>query len=279
MKKLLALFTICVLTGSVVCAQQTGRKKSGGEAKVSAGRLPNAKPAPYLPAVPKMDDVIDRVFDKYVEAQGGTLMLMGIKSRIMRGSVENSKAHVPGKFESYFKSPGKSLLLIDVPGTGQFIEAFDGRDGWFRTPYTGTSLMDDSSSEERKRSAPSHFAMSYRDLFSSIKYKGESKEMGREVYLIEATPVGRTPQLMYFDKRDGLLWRVDHLPAGGNVNNLLSLHVEKYAKVDGVQLPIKFKQVYKEFTLTFNVYEVKHNVAIQDAMFDNPKAISSQKGH
>ncbi len=41
--------------------------------------------------------------------------------------------------------------------------------------------------------------------------------------------------------------------------------------MDGVKVPVGFRQIYTDFTLTFIVTEVKHDVPIEDLMFESPK--------
>ena len=281
MKRLLASALISAAALSLTCAaaadaaqaavrqKAASNSKSSRSVKSAAGQLRGEKKAGASD-----EELIDRIFDRWLEAQGGALLMMGVRSRVMRGSVEHSKGNVPGKFESYLKSPNKSLLKIDVPGAGQFIEAFDGRDAWLRAPVIGTFLTPEADAAHAiKQNAAAGFALKYRDLFSAVRYNGASRLDGREVHVVEGTYGGRQ-QVMSFDAADGLLVRVDYVQKGVNLLPLLSVSLEKYARVDGIQIPIRIKQVYKEYTVTFNVYEVKHNVAIQDALFENPKAVS-----
>jgi hypothetical protein len=46
--------------------------------------------------------------------------------------------------------------------------------------------------------------------------------------------------------------------------------------VDGVKVPIRLRYVFKEATLSVNIYEVKHNVAINDALFSSPTQASKK---
>src|SRR5688500_173687 len=77
------------------------------------------------------DDEVERLLDRYVQAQGGA-GLLAVKTRIMRGGVDLSHAPLSGKFESYEKMPQKSLIVVNMPG-GQFIEASDGGKRWIKS--------------------------------------------------------------------------------------------------------------------------------------------------
>jgi hypothetical protein len=76
------------------------------------------------------------------------------------------------------------------------------------------------------------------------------------------------------DAATGLLGRIELLPApgaGGRGQSLKAVVYDSYATVDGVKIPVGFKQVYADFTLTYIVTEIKHDVPIEDALFETPK--------
>ena len=76
---------------------------------------------------------------------------------------------------------------------------------------------------------------------------------------------------MYFDAETWLLRKQEftaHAPA--QENELKAIYIDRYALVDGVSVPTVFRHVYAKYTLTFRIYEVKHNVPIDDALFQNP---------
>ena len=76
---------------------------------------------------------------------------------------------------------------------------------------------------------------------------------------------------MYFDADTYLLRKQEFMRGGPpRENELRAVYIDSYAEVDGVKVPVVFRQVYPDFTLTFRVFEVKHNVPIEDALFQNP---------
>ena len=87
-----------------------------------------------------------------------------------------------------------------------------------------------------------------------------------------ATPLGREPVLMYFDAETGLFRKQEFAYPGDKVYKLGVVYIDSYATVDGLKVPALFRCVYPDFTMTFRVYEVKHNVSINDALFRDPNA-------
>lgn len=217
--------------------------------------------------------LVEAILEKYVKALGGRAALARIDTRIMRGTIRLSVTDAPGKFESYTKAPNKSLVMIDAPGLGQFIKASDGRDGWMQTPFGGSHLMAGAADEAFiDGDGDERFAVRYRDYFESTSYRGEGRVGERAVHIVAATQRTRGPQVLYFDKQTGQLLRMDLRRKGAKGEVSASVYFDSFAKVDGVTLPVNVREVFPEFTLTYMMYEVKHNVHIDDSMFEKPAA-------
>jgi hypothetical protein len=256
MKRIFSLILLLVSTCAVASAQPQSAAVKG---KPAAGR--------------DSGEAFERLFEKYVAALGGVESLLKIRTRTTRGTVELSTSNVHGTFESYTKAPNKSLELVNAPGLGQLIQAYDGRRGWLQSPWAGALTVDGKAVEGLRRSAAfGTRGFRWSSLFSSSKLKGREEVEGRSVVVAEVTPFGRRPQLMYFDAATGLLLKLELIqPGPPQTNTLRAICYDAYTEVDGVKLPTVFRHVYTEFTLTFRLYEVKNNVPIEDALFDSPQ--------
>lgn len=94
---------------------------------------------------------------------------------------------------------------------------------------------------------------------------------GHETIVLAATPRGREPVVMYFDAETGLLRKQEFIhPSGVKHERLGEVYIDSYATVDGVKVPALFRYVYADFTMTFRIYEIKHNVPIDDTLFRDP---------
>lgn len=277
MKLLIACLSLCTIVAPNAAAQKSARRAKTRTLKadsvIFAPPAGEEKPLAEFRRTEagREEELIERILEKSVEAEGGATALMSIKTRITRGRVDYSKSNMPGNFESYSKSPNKSLYMLEIPG-GQFVVSYDGQNGWYSSPFMSGPLTDEDASEKSSGGNEGvNFSLRYRDRFSSIKYKGEAKVGEREAHLLEGIPRGSVPVLMYFDKRGGLLLRLDFQHPQAKSGMLRTIYFDKYARVDGVQVPIKLRNLHGDYTFTFNVYEVKHNVVIADAMFESPK--------
>ena len=76
---------------------------------------------------------------------------------------------------------------------------------------------------------------------------------------------------MFFDKDNGLLLRwvmVRRDPRRGNV--FVKIHLDDYREVDGLKVPFKVRMAFESFSVTMRIDELKHNVPIDDAVFEKP---------
>lgn len=218
-------------------------------------------------------DEVERLLDRFMLAQGG-VAFFAIRTRITRGRVEMSDSHLSGTFETYAKRPHKVMLVANTP-RGQLIEASDEGRRWVQTPWGGMTAAAGGADEIMARAGSGKGGFKWRSAFSSASLKGRVLVEGRPMDVLAATPHGRSSLLMYFDAATGLLGRMEFpLPEGAEAGqHLKAVIYDSYATVDGVKVPVGFRQVYTNFTLTFIVTEVKHDVPIEDALFESPKGV------
>ena len=263
--KYVKLAAIILALATCALAQQRGKTNAPKAALAAGGAAKGDAKASGV-------EIVDRIFERYIEAQGGVAAMMRVKTRVMRATMLFSKSNIPGTLEYYAKAPDKSLAVLNVRDSVQFIEGYDGKTVWLQTPVTGPLVLDQSavlldrgSEFGRVRKAS--------EMFASVIYKGKTTVDGRETHLVQVAKAGQTPQLLYFDTQDGLLRRADVQVSKTMVEAAkVTVYFDSYAEVDGVKLPVTIREVYPGYTLTIKVYEVKHNVYIDDALFIIPKS-------
>jgi hypothetical protein len=214
------------------------------------------------------EDEVERLLDRYFLACGGLANLL-VKTRVMRGTVEVSASPLSGAFETYEKMPQKSLLVFNSP-IGQFLQASDGGKKWVKAPWAGVMTMPAEDILSR-RGTPGRNGFKWRSLFSSARVRGREVVGGREAIVLAATPLGREPLLIYFDAGSGLVFKEESVgKMGGKGGDLKTYYVDSYATVDGIKVPAVFRIIHEKHMVTFRVYEVKHNVPIDDSLFADP---------
>lgn len=260
MKKTTAAVTL-ILALSAFAAGQDSRPARRAPARPGAAEPPKAKGAA---------EGVDRLLELWDVAQGGGAALNALKTRVVRGRIEMSDSPLTGSFEKYLKNPRKSMMVANTP-RGQLIEVQDGNRMWAQTPW-GSAVSTGYADDGLSRQGSGAGGPRWTEFFSAASLKGRGYIDGRETIVLAATPHGRPPMFWHFDAVTGLLRKLEFADpaAGESGEKLLGVYYDSYATVDGVKVPALFRQVYTNFTLTFRVTEVRHNVQIDDALFANP---------
>lgn len=260
MKKKAAAALITLMLGAVAYGQSRPKSAVTPRAEPVNGERVGTRAA--------VDDV-DRLLELWDLAQGGDT-LANLKTRIMRGRIEMSDSDLTGTFENYQKKPRKAMMVANTP-RGQMLEGADGNRRWLQTPW-GATVSAGYGEESLGRAASGKGGSKWKEFFSAASIKGRGHVEGRETIVLAATPHGRPPMLWHFDAGTGLLRKLEFVnpAAGGGEVRLLGVFFDNYATVDGVKVPTLFRQVYTQFTLTYRVTEVRHNVPIEDALFAHP---------
>lgn len=268
--KYIKLAAVLIALAATASAQQG---KQGARPKAALAARGAAKADAKASGV----EMVDRIFERYIQAQGGVAAMTRVRTRVMRGTAIYSKSNIPGTLEIYAKAPDKSLSVLNVPGGAQFLEGFDGKNVWLQTPFTGAMSLEQSAVVVDRGSEFGRVRRAS-EMFDSVSYRGRATVEGREVHLVHVTKARQTPQLLYFGVDDGLLRRADVEMSPTVAEGVkASIIFDTYATVDGIKIPINFRQVYPDFTLTVNIYEVKHNVHIDDSLFVRPQGAKANK--
>ena len=217
-------------------------------------------------------DEVENLLLRHVMAQGG-VELFKLRTRIVRGRVELSTSPLPGNFESYEKAPDKEMGIINAP-IGQFISATDGVSRWRQAPWGAATTVGLGGGENLLReAAKGKGGFKFRNAFTASRLKGRARVDGREMIVLAATPQKGLPFLMYFDAETYLLRKQepDRAAGGWGETPLKAIYIDSYATVDGVKVPALFRLVTDQFTMTFRVTEVRHNVHLDDSLFRSPE--------
>lgn len=222
------------------------------------------------PALPTADQIVE----KFVAAAGGRAAIEKITSIQGKGSIQVPDAGLTGTIELFQKAPDKSLTIVDLPGVGTQREGFDGTTAWSEDPQNGLRIKTGLEAAEAKRSATFSRELKLKFLYPTLNVKGREAVGGRDAYVVEGVPTEGSPAKMFFDVESGLLVRniITRQTPMGPLEVDVSL--EDYRAVDGVKRPFTIRQVTSMFTATIQFSEVKHNVAIDDAMFKKPGGAS-----
>ena len=243
----------------------TGQKRSALIVEVPAGTPASSariKSNP-LPA-------IDTILKKYVDAIGGREAQEKLKTRLIKGSVELSGADSLGPFNIYAKAPNKLLTVMNVGPMGQVKHGFDGCTSWNvgdtigKQPLIGAALSSFSTDADFYRE------MRLGELYPGIRLIGTVKEKEREFYLVEGYPRFGSAETMYFEVQTGLLTGRDLTQQTPRGPIRVEMRYSDWRDVDGVKLPFKITQSMPNLRFVFTVKDVKHNLPVDDKVFEKP---------
>jgi hypothetical protein len=244
----------------------------GGGAPQGGAGTPTPAPSPS----PDQAQVVGAIFSRYAEAVGGQEAVDRVESYVLKGRFEVTGSDLKLPVEVYFKKPDKSLMVIELPrvGTIRRGRAGDGR-AWVQTPFAaGARATGDSPDElaEVERDHDLYKAGRIRELYQEVKLEGKARLKGRDVYVVEGKPAEGPAEKMLFDVETGLLLRWDVVRrAPGRPNVFARVYLEDYREVGGVKVPFTVRYYFEPREMILRLEEVKHDVPLDDAMFERPQ--------
>ena len=231
-----------------------------------------------------------RVFDRYVKALGGQEAYANITSRSLKGKFEynGSSQTTPGSFaaqraegtvESYWKAPDKvAQALLGPPLVVR--RGFNGKDAWGFHPQAGVRKISPVEINEIIRDGALYQPIAFSKHYVELSYDSRRRVDGPEVDIIDATKKDNRKERFYFDSSTGLPVRLDlweEGPEGARIEGeyyLAHYYLGDYRTIDGVQVPFSIRRVRPHSTMIFTFTEVKHNIALDDSIFEAPRQSS-----
>ena len=228
---------------------------------------PNPTPSPTAQA-----ELVDQILERYTEAVGGRAAIEGVTSYKAEGTFASSVVREQGSFKVWGKDPHKTLSVIEFPRLGALKKGFNGETRWVQTPAGTFSDESPTQMAEVEQDAEVYRAGKIRNLYQSMILEGKARLSGRDVYVVEGKPAKGPAEKLFFDTESGLLLRWDMVrnkPQRGNI--FVKVHLDDYREVDGVKVPFKVRFAFESLDITLRVAELKHNIPIDDALFEKPR--------
>lgn len=230
-------------------------------AQAPAAAPPAASAAEKLPTVPE-------VLDHYTAALGGKAAVEKITNRISKGTFE--LPNMPGTITIYEKAPNLNASATEIPGYGTVRRCFNGSMGWSESPDNGLQEYSPSELASAKRNGDFYREINLAKHYAKLTVTGKGRMNGHDSYLVQGVAEDGTTDTMYFDSASGLLIHNDSERATADGKTHVRTDFDDYRAVDGVKLPFLQRVSQPELEYTIKLTEVKHNTAIDDAVFQKP---------
>jgi photosynthetic reaction center cytochrome c subunit len=235
---------------------------------------PVIEPPDILARAPSGEPTADEIFDKYIQALGGTARLASLTSYTARGtSMPFGDVGSGRPAEVYAKAPNQLATIVHMQ-EGDMVRSFDGREGYFllpltvvqEYPWTGGAL------EGAKLDAELAFPGRIKESLGNWRVSFPTKINGVEVRVVQGTGPAGLVATFYFDKQSGLLVRMTRYcnSAVGRVPTQIDF--SDYRPVAGVMIPFKWSYAWLSGRDDYTLTDVQPNVAIDPAKFGKPAA-------
>jgi photosynthetic reaction center cytochrome c subunit len=211
----------------------------------------------------------DQLFDKYLQAVGGSAAIEKVTSRVMKGTITFGDRNVA--IDIFSKDPDKRISFTHTPD-GDSVTAFDGHDGWLGAPGRPVREMHGPDIDGASMDADLHFAAHLKGMFSEAKVQGAEKIGDHDAYLVVGQRDGKTPLRLYFDEQSELLVRL--VRYGETPLGRLPTQIDfaDYRDAGGVKIPFRWTMARPGGRFTIQLSEVKENVPVEDSKFAKPPA-------
>ena len=217
-------------------------------------------------SLPTVDDLLNR----YVDALGGAAALKALKNRVTKGTMD-IVGHSRGEaFEMYEQAPNKVLHVFhEKDGTTKV--GFNGRVGWDFDKTTGVRMLKGSELAQLQIDAYFYGPLELKKNFTKVTLAGMSKIGYRDVYVIDLQHAAGTVVRVYLDAQTYLLARTNSVRRWGPVSASVEIYYDDWREVDGTKQPFSMTFSFPKLTVSVHVDEIRHDVALDPAIFDPPK--------
>lgn len=255
---------------------------------------PDLEPDDIIVSPPGMPSP-ESILDKYIEASGGAQRLAGLTTISAKGtSVGFGGLGGGGDVELIAKFPDKRATIILFKAEthrGDQIRAYDGRDGWVRTPLNvlGEYQLRGGDLDGARFDAQLSFPGQIKQILTNLKSgppititdlpaPDSQSSLQQDVTLGQNHPVnviqGRGPKnllvTLYFDRQTGLLLR--ELRYGNSPIGRVPTEIDfaDYRDVNGIKLPSRITYAWLDGRDSIELRDIKTNVPVDEAKFGRP---------
>jgi len=208
-----------------------------------------------------------QLFDKYLQAVGGSAAVDKITSRVEKGTIEFGGKSFP--IDIYSKDPDKRVSFTHM-AEGDNVTAFDGHEGWLGAPGRPVREMHGPDLDGAALDADLHFAAHLQQMLSAAELRGPEKIGDRDAYLVVGSREGKPPLRLYFDEQSGLLVRLVRYGETPLGRLPTQIDYSDYREENGVRIPLRWTLARAGGKFTIQVSDVKQNVPVDDVKFSKP---------
>jgi outer membrane lipoprotein-sorting protein len=212
----------------------------------------------------------DQIFDRYLQAVGGTARLAALTSFTAKGTYEGFDtlfAKVP--VDIFAQAPNRYTTTVHM-SAGDSVRVYNGSGGWMAGPDTAVPLLTLTSGnlDRARLEALVAFPIGLKQAFSQWRV-GRAVMNDQEVRVVQGAENGQAVLNLYFDELGMLVrlvrWTVT--PVGFVPTQI---DYGDFREVAGVKIPFRRQVSQTYMQMTVELSNVQPNVAIDAARFAKP---------
>jgi hypothetical protein len=177
-----------------------------------SAQAPPAAPAPAPAAKAKESPKADQanlpsarsIVDRHIAAVGGRTAILAHSSSRATGTFTVASAGMTGAIEVFAAKPDKSIVKITIPGVGEVIEAYDGKNGWTISAMTGPMLLEGKQLEEKRFDTDFFGELHDASRYESMTTVERTEFDGRQCYKLRLVRKGGGEDFEFYDAETGL---------------------------------------------------------------------------
>jgi photosynthetic reaction center cytochrome c subunit len=237
---------------------------------------PNDERDDIVPKDPQPQVTAEQVLDKYIQAVGGAQKLAGLKSFIATGTQEGYvDVKGGGQFQIFAQAPDKRTVQIrfpDAPDRGDQTRSYDGKIGWVTTPRAllGIYQVTGSELDGHRLDAELAFPGQIKQALTNLRIGYQDSIDGKAVQVVQGNGPRGLLATLFFDAQTGLLVRLVRFSRSPIGRIPTQVDYYDYRDVNGIKFPFKYKFSWLDGRDSFQITDVKTNVAIDEAKFGKP---------
>jgi hypothetical protein len=218
----------------------------------------------------------DQLLNKYIQALGGAQRLAGLTSFVATGtSLGYEGLGGGGSFQIYAKAPDQRTTLIQFkehPERGDSTRAYNGKNGWIKSPRSllGEYELTGSELDGARLDAQLSFPGQIKQVLSNWRVGSPDSIGDKDVYVVQGSGPRGLLATFYFDKDSGLMVREVRYSASPIGRVPTQMDFADYRDVGGIKFPFKYTFSWLDGKDSFQLSDVKTNVAIDAAKFGKP---------
>jgi len=225
------------------------------------------KPKADEAAAPQLLPTVKEILAKFEAASGDRAQWKKFTSRQARGFFQTEDAAIFGGIEILSKAPDKVFMKVSLPGNLLLREVCDGKSAWVEDPFGGVQELTGVSLQDRIRRADFYGSASAILFRSTGKVLGTGRVGTHMVYIVQSSPREGLVEKIYFDVDSGLVVREDMIAESEDGPVVVENYLDDYRQVDGIRIPFRMRRVEKGAVFTIRLTQLRHNVPVDDALF------------